>query len=309
VLLVSQGASPEISILNFSGSSAVVSPAIGKGWGSPALSPDGKHVAFLMAGADGPGIYVAGADGKDLRRLADVRPLHHQNPPVWSADGSQFAFESARSTGEGAPSTVFVIRTDGTGLVNVSGSITSAYGPSWAPDGTRLAFAGFDADRATSNVYVAEADGSTLRRLTDSPKGQGTGSVSWSPSGELISYMSQREGNSEIHVIRPDGTGDRNLTRHPGADFAAVVGGPPLAWSPDGRRIAFLSDRFGNVEVLVVDTADSNLTRLSYDPGLQFSPAWSQDGRCLTYYSSGPPTSVVIVNADGTGMSQLTTLQ
>ena len=55
---------------------------------------------------------------------------------------------------------------------------------------------------------------------------------SWSPDGRKILFVSERDGNFEVYVMNPDGSGRRNLTRHPGHDSAP-------SWSPDGRKIVF----------------------------------------------------------------------
>jgi Tol biopolymer transport system component len=97
------------------------------------------------------------------------------------------------------------------------------FDPSWSPDGSSVVFTrtvGGNAD-----VYVIDADGSNLRRLTNDPAADR--SPAWSPDGSKIAFQSGRDGNEEVYVINVDGTGLVNVTRHPGWD------GSP-AWRPQG---------------------------------------------------------------------------
>jgi TolB protein len=150
-----------------------------------------------------------------------------------------------------------------------------------------------------------------LRRLTSNAAGTGAWSAAWSPDGNLISYVSNRDGNGEVYVMRPDGTGQTNLTKSPSGEFNGPVGNPPMAFSPDGKRIAFLSDRHGNSELFSINTDGTGLQRMTNDPGDETSPRWTEDGRCLTFYSSRPSPagglSLYVVDADGTALAQLAT--
>ena len=310
--LLTHSNSSEVSLVTFKGPRIETNTVVGDGWIMPALSPDGSRVAYYSL-RPSFGLYAADISGQNQRRLADVMQLHYQNQPVWSARGDRIAFESARSGGQGAPADIFVANADGSGLVNVTKGAVSAYGPTWSADGARLAFTVWEADGVTSNIYSAAADGSGLQRVTNNPPGMGSWSGSWSPDGSLIAFISSRDGNGEVYVIRPDGSGLTNLTKSPSGDFASPIGSPPLAWAADGKKIAFLSDRHGNPELFSITTDGATTVRLTSDPGDETSPRWSSDGRCLTFYSSKPsPTgglSVVYVNADGTGFTQLTTVR
>ncbi len=95
-------------------------------------------------------------------------------------------------------------------------------------------------------------------------------------SGRIV-FEFRRDGNSEIHSVAADGKDLRNLTRHPAGDLDPV-------WSPDGTRIAFVSNREGSAEVYLMDTDGGAVTRLTDGGGSQ--PTWSPDGKRIAFTRS-----------------------
>jgi Tol biopolymer transport system component/tRNA A-37 threonylcarbamoyl transferase component Bud32 len=102
----------------------------------------------------------------------------------------------------------------------------------------------------------------------------------WSPTGNLIAYVSDEAGNDDIWICDPSGTNPINLT----ADFKGADAYP--AWSPDGQRIAFYSERDGG-GIYTMPALGGSVRRLvDVKPGVldTFSLSWAQDGRLI--YSS-----------------------
>ena len=95
--------------------------------------------------------------------------------------------------------------------------------------------------------------------------------------------------------MNADGSGQRKLTRNPARD-----GGP--AWSPDGRRIAFASERNGTFEIYVMN-ADGSGQRSLTGASPAFGPEWSPDGRKIVFFSDG---EIYAMNADGSEQRRLT---
>ena len=120
----------------------------------------------------------------------------------------------------------------------------------------------FSSDRdGNAEIYIINADGTGLERLTYSPSSDT--SPAWSPDGQHIAYNQDFEGNLDVCVIHTDGPAT-NLTGWPGAE------GSPT-WSPDGTYIAFASDRSGNLEIYSIaadGTGPLNLTRNVASDGL-----------------------------------------
>ncbi len=92
-----------------------------------------------------------------------------------------------------------------------------------------------------------------------------------------IAFVSERDGNREIYTVKADGTGLVRVTNDPANDEAPK-------WSPDGSRIAFISDRSGDgPEVYVMNADGSNVVRLTFTASYSQDPSWSPDGTKIVY--------------------------
>jgi len=147
-------------------------------------------------------------------------------------------------------------------------------------------------------IYVTNADGSGLKRLTNNSAAD-DGPV-WSPDGKRIAFRSDRDGNLEIYAMHADGSGQTNLTHNPAADEQP-------AWSPDGTKIAFSSDRDGNHEIYVMDVDGSHVTRLTHNPAFDELPSWSPDGQQIAFVTDRDGNGeIYVMQADGTQPRRLT---
>ena len=134
--------------------------------------------------------------------------------------------------------------------------LTSAPGsgnfvPTWAPDGSRIAFTSVRTGQP--EIWVMSADGGGQRQLTHSERPGGSNAPSWSPDGSRIAFASDRDGRTEVFTMAPDGSDVRRLTEPLGPDFPDS--NVPV-WSSDGHRIAFWSgieQQYGQVWVMDAD--------------------------------------------------------
>jgi Tol biopolymer transport system component len=204
---------------------------------------------------------------------------------------------------------------------------TATLDPLWSADGRRISFMRHhwdDGGNVSSELYVMNADGSGQRRFSDALDPRRDVAPILSPSWRKIAFLRNPctavqgacTGNSTIYVMNADGGGRHRLAR--GGSVRKTRsgqregGGDGYAWSPDGRRLAFLSDRDGNFEIYVVNADGSDERRLTRTPESDGSPAWSPDGRKIAFVRSvrnryGIPAreEVWVMNADGSGQRAL----
>jgi TolB protein len=164
----------------------------------PAWSPDGRTIAFSRQAAEEgmPDVWLVGADGSDPRRLVEGGLA-----PSWAPDGSRIAFE-----GLGGVATV---KPDGSALRQLA----SGGEPAWSSDGRTIVLS-----RAGDIWRMRAADGAMQRRLSRTAAEELE--PSFSPDGRWVIFSSDRTGNKDVFKMRPDGSGVRNLTRHPAEDWA-----------------------------------------------------------------------------------------
>ena len=137
----------------------------------------------------------------------------------------------------------------------------------WAPNGTRLAFAGTVG--GNTDIYVVDADGKNLARITDAPEADQE--PAWSPDGGTIAFTSLRGGTQQIWAMNGDGTGLRQLTAGAGANSSP-------AFRPDGRIIAFISTRDGNADLFEMGNEGADPRAITRTPEPESHPAYFPNG-------------------------------
>ncbi len=254
-----------------------------------AVAPAWSPDGARLAFAEGMGIGVMDADGAGRSRVTENPDA---GPPVWSPDGAMIAFVA---TEEDA---LYVIRPDGAVLTKLPGASlpTGSAGdrgfagqpPAWSPDGTTLAVVSWGFRGVGDTIHAVQADGSGLTTLV-----QDAGDVcgpAWSPSGDKLAFAAE----AGLFVANADGSRATNLTPGLAFDLGGGEGCGP-DWSPDGAKLLFASDR--GVQVIASD--GSGLSTLGVDGS---EPAWSPDGAKIAFAAaSDGGWDVYVMNADGSG--------
>jgi len=255
----------EIHILNLNGvEQASTSSSYDK---NPVWSSDGR-IAFTSFRDVNYEIYMMNANGSGQINLTH-NPAYDADP-AWSPNGRWIAFVSNRD-GNGE---IYVMNVAealrGLPHKRLTHNSVSDTHPIWSPDGKRIAFVSNEG--GNSEIYVMNSDGSGQTNLTNNPADDTD--PAWSPDGTQLAFSSYRSGNSEIYVVNiPDPLSPQNLPSPINLTQNAAYDGNPV-WSPDGKRLAFVSDRDGNFEIYVMNADGSGQTNLTHDPASDTDPVW-----------------------------------
>jgi Tol biopolymer transport system component len=179
-----------------------------------------------------------------------------------------------------------------------------------SPEG-RIAFNSYKS--GDGDIYVVNADGTGESNVTGAqPLGEGHDDQGpdWSPNGQQIAFTRYRfnEG-ADVFVINPDGSGLRAVTEEQGTFERPILNSQP-DWAPDGSKLAFGSNREGNLEIWLIDLDGTDAEQLTFTspPARNIQPSWSPDGSKLAFVSTrgGGGQDVFVMSADGTGVDNLT---
>ena len=286
---------------------------------SPAWSPDGRQIAFARLAPGDSAIYLVSPLGGSERKLADA-PLQYyvQGMLNWSPDGKSLAFFDRGPSGQLGVSQIDIATLEKRWWGNPSAECAYSWAPAFSPDGTSLAV-GCMVTVDLNDLYVWPLAGGTARRVAR-VQGDFTG-MTWTADGRSLIYavggdlwrVAVSGGQPEklladvaMPALSRDGKRLAFVKRGPhnvnlwqvGLTVATRPAGPPerllsssrfhgyAAFSPDGRRLAFTSDRSGSSEVWTSDGDGFNPVALTAFGELSTgSPEWSPDGRFIAFDS------------------------
>src|SRR2546426_962472 len=269
---------------------------------APALSPDGRDIAYFSERKSFfVDLYLADAEtGRVKRRLTKATLSNNyeslrfiNSAGSFSPDGRYFAIAAKHNDKDDL--VILDVKKDEEVrriTVPLNGLIT----PAWSPVGKQLWFTWFEG--GLSNLFVVNADGTDLRRLTNDKYADLH--PAWSPDGKTIAFATDRGpatdfstlrfGNMRIALYHLD-NGSIELLRH--MDQGKNI---DPAWAPDGRSIAFVSDRTGISNIYLYDLGDHNLYQLTdlFTGAEAFTPlspvlSWARqaDRLAFAYYEEG----------------------
>jgi Tol biopolymer transport system component len=275
---------------------------------APNLSPDGKLITFIsqgsfLRGEVFPDLWLGDAEtGKRIKRLVqtttspdfeELRLLYSQS--AFSPDGKLLAF-SAQREGRDILYVMDVQRRKTIKRFDVG--LEWVTSPSWSPDGKQIVVSG--SKTGLTDLFVIDYETAALRRLTNDKNGDLQ--PSWSPDGQQIAFVTERGESTDLDVLR---LGAWKVAiydfRTGNVEVVPGQGGHNLnpQWSPDGKSIAFVSDRTGIANVFLVDLTSREHYQLTNVIGsvsgiTEYSPAitWARqaDKLAFTYYEDGDYT-------------------
>jgi len=235
----------------------------------PALSPDGSQVAYFSEKdfyfVD---LYLAdGVSGKVKRRIlksgisSNYETYRFLNSQAnWSPDGKYLAFAAKR----GARDAIVIVDVERNKEVKrIEVKLSGVTTPSWSPDGQQLVFTGYDG--GLSDLFIVSRDGGKLRRLTQD-KYADLHPV-WSPNGRTVAFATDRGGETDFTKLAIGNfrialydldTGSIQVLDHMERGKNASP-----QWSPDGRSIAFISDRNGVSNIFLYELQEKALYQLT----------------------------------------------
>jgi Tol biopolymer transport system component len=275
---------------------------------APALSSDGKLIAFLSNGRFSRGevfidLWLGDAEtGRRIKRLVkstfdpsfeELRLLYSQS--AFSPDGKFLAF-TAQTKGHDVLY-LLDVRTRKTAK-DFKLPLEGITSPSWSPDGKRLVFSGNRG--GITDIFVVDVDGNNFRQLTDDVFGDAQ--PQWSPDGRTIAFATDRGSDARVELLQfPPwriATVDVETQRVDVLPNQRGLNTNPQ-WAPDGKSIAFVSDRTGIANVFLYDVEAREHYQLTNVVGAvaaitEYSPSisWARgaDRLAFTYYENGEHT-------------------
>lgn len=253
-------------------------------------------------------------------------------------------YSIAYSSKESGNREIYLSDAKGKAKIKITSHTKSDGYPAVSPDGKSMVFYGKYDGNKTWSIHLVSIDGNNIKRLTTS-KHKWDSAPTWSPDGEKIAFaraykntagvwqeeiwlmnadggeqvqIEQLEGggpnvmqdgrilfhtktdSSEISIADSDGSNIIELTKNNAQDWYPDI-------SPDGRQIAFMSDRDGNKEIYTMNVDGSNQKRLTFNDVEDWNPAWSPDGSKLIFTSENNNDffDIYMMNKDGSSVKKI----
>jgi TolB protein len=291
------------------------------------MSSQSGHFGFSKRSSTGNIILAAGCpngdlwfywsnpDGTDIKQILET-PIPITDGGLdsiyWSPD-DRYVTLNIVSAGSTYLYTLNVENSSMPEPIVIGSSGTNYYNISWQPlpgkqiveekpTNGLLAFTS-RAENGNTDIYTMHADGSNLTNITNDPANDSD--PAWSPSGNKLSFVSDRDGDNNIYVMNPDGGDLTQLTDNPGYDGY-------FSWSPDGKKIIYSasSGSDANISQFIIMNADGTNKVTLTDPGSYIFRGWSSNGHKIVYLKQNLETNnpqdneIHVMNIDGTNHYQ-----
>lgn len=246
-------------------------------------------IAYSSKEAGNVDIYLTDTEGKSKIKITDH--ASRDGYAAWSPDGKHlacYAYHDGRKTWS-----IHTMNADGTDrkrLTQAKHKWDSS--PTWSPDGKKIAFSrayrGADG-KWKEEIWIMNADGSQQTQI----KSLTGGGPYFTPNGKILFHS--KTNTSEICLANMDGSNMVKLTNNKAEDWHPEV-------SPDGKQVAFISNRDGNQEIYVMNIDGSNQKRLTFNEVDDWYPSWSPDGSKLIFTAKN---QIYMMNKDGSSIKKI----
>ncbi len=263
--------------------------------GQPGIAQ--TQIAYVSERNGNKEIWAMDYDGANQHQLTHLKSI--SLTPRWSPDASRIAFTCYVPFRGITSAQICIYSTVSDRMIAFPRFRGTNSSPAWSPEGSEIAF--MSSQNGDPEIYVANADGTHLRRITFAA-GVNT-SPAWNPkTGQQIVFVSDRAGAPVLYMANADGS---NVQKIDLPDMGYVI---DPAWSPNGQLLAFSWRRpSGNYDIYVMDIVTHQLVELTRDEGRNERPSWAPDGRHLVFESTRTGTRQIwTMLADGSMPHQLT---
>ena len=266
-------------------------------------SADGKRLAVIGNTTGSGTIYIAEPEGGQNEHVLSGSNIGYLWDAAWSRDGQQFVIWLPQKNA------LYLVNSDGTGLVEKKVGVQILGNPQFAPDGNSLVFYG--GDMTATGLFEITLTDSVLTLIT--PSLEDESGFAFSPDGSLLAYIEHDRDDGEARLFTADmKTGERAILGTwpiPDGSGAALPEAANLSWSPDGSFLVFDLGYFASQRAVYLVRANGSGLAQILESG--YAPTISSDGRCLAFISgkqvflldlaetlsnSSPATPVLLAN-------------
>lgn len=261
----------------------------------PALSPDGKMVAYIQENGGQGDLYVSRVAGGEHVRLTNDGS--QKEAPQFSPDGEKIVF--VRLAANSSQPELCLVPTLGGNIVPL---VSGAARPAWSPDGSRLGFI-LQKPGEAEELATSAADGSDVRVILKSDDVYPFfGNLAWSPDGGLLAVSRSRGGmNRGIWTVSSQGGTAKKLTE----DQQGISSDMPV-FTPDGRGVVHRSNRGGASNLWWQPLEDKPPVQLTTGPGPDTDPSIARNGTIAFLNSRSRNLLFLYSLTDGTSTTVLT---